>query len=259
MTLATTTSIVTYTGNSSADTFDYDFLIPEEDMAVVSLLEIATEVETILNPAVYDITGIGDPNGGTVTYPLSGSPIASTHKINIRRIVPYTQNLQLTNQSGYLPEALEEQLDRIVMQIQQIADLVAVPFGDAMRYGGAWTPVPAFTFGSVGITGTFTGEYWEVGPWVFASYALNFTSKGSSVGNFRIDGLPVEGLFGYSVGSVVSTYSAFNGIDKPLWFYVASSSALLQTFGTNASADVTDSDLSDTTVMTGVLVYKKAE
>lgn len=119
MTITNSTRLVTYTGNGVTTEFDYTFLIPTGAL-VVTLYEIATGVEgDPLSDALYSVTGLDDPAGGTVTYPLVGSPLAATHKINVKRDVAATQDLNLTNQSPYFPEELEEQLDRIVMMIQQ--------------------------------------------------------------------------------------------------------------------------------------------
>lgn len=123
MTISNPTNLATLTGNGVTTTFPYTFLIPDADSVEVTLLEIATNVEgDPLDPSLYTISGTGDPAGGEVEYPLVGSPLAATHKINIRRVVAYEQGLSLTAQSGYDPEALEDQLDKIVMQVQQLAE-----------------------------------------------------------------------------------------------------------------------------------------
>jgi microcystin-dependent protein len=101
------------------------FEIPEAPLisqtyAVVKTRVIATGVETTLNASQYTITGIGDPSGGTVTYPLSGSPLASTHQIIISRVLPLTQETDLTNQDGFYPEVIEGALDYLTMLVQQV-------------------------------------------------------------------------------------------------------------------------------------------
>lgn len=122
MTISTETRLVTYTGNGATTEFDFSFLIPTDSL-VVTLYTIATGLEgDPLSDTLYSVTGLDDPNGGSVTYPLIGSPLASTHKINIKREVALTQGLALNNQSAYFPEELEEQLDLIVMMIQQHAE-----------------------------------------------------------------------------------------------------------------------------------------
>lgn len=121
MTLINQNSSVTHTGNGVTTLWPYTFIIPDDDAVRVGLFTIATSVLITLDPSEYSITGVGNDAGGEVTYPLVGSPIASTHRLVIWREVPYTQDTELTNQTPYYPKVLEEQLDLIVMQVQQLA------------------------------------------------------------------------------------------------------------------------------------------
>lgn len=121
MTLINQNSSVTHTGNGVTTLWPYTFIIPDDDAVRVGLFTIATSVLETLDPSEYSITGVGDDAGGEVTYPLVGSPIASTQRLVIWREVPYTQDTELTNQTPYYPKVLEEQLDLIVMQVQQLA------------------------------------------------------------------------------------------------------------------------------------------
>lgn len=139
MTLSSANRTVVYTGNGTTTVFPYSFWIQKIGDYKVYLRLISTGGDTLLVEGVdYSITGI-DPNpaaGGNVTYPLSGSPMPSTHKIVITRIVAYTQDLDIRNQDGFLPDTLENELDRMVMQIQQLADdlsrTMRVPIGTAI-------------------------------------------------------------------------------------------------------------------------------
>lgn len=131
MTVQNDTNVKTYTGNGVTTVFPYDFFIPGDsttDQAnlEVTLLEIATGIEgDPLADVLWSITGVGEDTYGNVTYTGGGTPLPATHKINIRRVVPYEQNLDLTTQSAYFPELLEEQLDLMVYQIQQLAEETA--------------------------------------------------------------------------------------------------------------------------------------
>lgn len=59
--------------------------------------------------------------GGTVVL---NSPISSGQVVVIGSAVAYTQNMQLTNFSRFPPEIINESLDRIVVQIQQLVELI---------------------------------------------------------------------------------------------------------------------------------------
>lgn len=122
MTVINQNSTVTANGNGVTTEWPYTFNIPDAASARVGLFTIATSTLVEIDPADYSITGLGDDAGGEVTYPLVGAPIASTHRLVIWREIEYTQDTDLTNQTPYYPEVLETQLDRIVMQVQQIAE-----------------------------------------------------------------------------------------------------------------------------------------
>ncbi len=122
MTLSITKRLKRYTGNDAATTFAYDFLIPLITDIEVSIFDSLTSVTTVLSGSQFSITGIGSASFGEVTYPLAGDPLPATSDIIIKRTVPYTQSMDVTNQGGFLPEVLEDQLDAIVMQVQQLAE-----------------------------------------------------------------------------------------------------------------------------------------
>lgn len=122
MTLTNLLRRVSYIGNGATTVFAYAFPILDAAHAEVFLTELATGVETALLTSQYTISGIDSPTGGNVTYPLTGSPLASTHRITIRRTLDYTQDLDIHAQTGFQPTAVEDQLDLIVMMIQQLSD-----------------------------------------------------------------------------------------------------------------------------------------
>jgi hypothetical protein len=92
----------------------------------------STGAITLIPSSQYTVTGIGTANGGAVTYPLVGSPIATGTSLTIQRVVPYVQLTDLVNQSGYYPNVVENALDYLTMQTQQLAQQAAlslqVPF-----------------------------------------------------------------------------------------------------------------------------------
>lgn len=119
MTLPSSNSQVVYTGNGLTTNFPFTFIVPTDSMQV-SLYNTVTFTEDVLDPSVYTVNGYDAPAGGSVDYPLVGSPIAATLKLIITRVVPAVQELDLTGQSNWQPENLEEQLDLIVMMVQQL-------------------------------------------------------------------------------------------------------------------------------------------
>lgn len=147
MTVSNPTNVVTYTGNGVTTIFPFSFLIPE-GTAVLTLTEIATGVESAeISSSLYTITGEDNPSGGSITYPLTGSPVSASYYVNIKRLVDIAQSLDLTNQSSYLPELLEDQLDLIVMMIAQLDEMIgrAILVGP----GGATDGLVAAILGAV--------------------------------------------------------------------------------------------------------------
>lgn len=133
MTISNTANSVTYTGNGVTTVFDFDFNIPEAGDAVVTIYDSTDESSTELDPSLYTITGLGSDAGGSVTYPLVGSPIAATKTITIRRLLALVQETDLANQAGFYPEAVTAALDYLMMVCQQqqteIDNALAFPIG----------------------------------------------------------------------------------------------------------------------------------
>lgn len=125
MTVSSTTRQVAIAGNGVTTVFPYTFKIADEDDLKVYSKVIATGVETLLSSADYTVTGIGEDAGGNVTYPLVGSPLASTHQLVIKRELEYLQETAFPRYSAYHAETLEDLLDRIVMMVQQLAALIS--------------------------------------------------------------------------------------------------------------------------------------
>lgn len=125
MTVATTTSTVTYQGNSSTTQFTFPFIgVAASDLVVTYtsngfplVLDPTQYTITLNSPAIGSLWGIG----GTVTYPLVGSPIAAGTFLSITRSVPYTQSVSISNQGSFYPQAVEQGLDLLELQIQQLA------------------------------------------------------------------------------------------------------------------------------------------
>ena len=110
-----------YIGNGVATTWPAPFRVDNlTDLEVV--YTDPTGLETLLGPAQFSVSGLGDPAGIVVTYPLSGAPMGTDEKLSILRVVDYTQPTSITNQGGFYPQVIEKALDRIVYQVQQLAE-----------------------------------------------------------------------------------------------------------------------------------------
>ncbi len=116
MTITHQTNIVTYTGNGSTTNFPFAFRVDDEDHLIVTKITIADGTRVVVSSAAYTVSGIGDDAGGSVTY---APAISSSYELELKRVVPFTQDLDIQNQGGFFPEAVEDQLDLLEMQIQQ--------------------------------------------------------------------------------------------------------------------------------------------
>lgn len=125
MTVSTTTSTITYSGNGATTLFTFPFIgVAAADIEV--LYTNASGVVTTLNPVTYTLVlNAASPGslwgiGGSVTYPISGTPILAGTTITINRILPYTQTISISNQGGFYPQVVEQALDKLELQIQQV-------------------------------------------------------------------------------------------------------------------------------------------
>ena len=134
MSLSSTINKQIYDGNGATSVWSFSFPVLEAGHLSVIFTDGAG-LETVLSSSLYSVSGIGDPSGGSVTYPLLGSPIALGTKLTLLRTVPYTQTTVLSNQGGYYPEVVERRFDQIYMALQQLEERVSraslYPLSDA--------------------------------------------------------------------------------------------------------------------------------
>jgi hypothetical protein len=123
MTVSSTSSRVVYAGNGSTVTFPFAFRVNQPADLVVVYSDV-TGADFILSPSQYAASGFGQEAGGSVTYPLSGGPIATGTRLTLYRDVAATQPTSLSNQGALWPQVIEAALDRIVMVVQQFIDAV---------------------------------------------------------------------------------------------------------------------------------------
>lgn len=125
MTVSTTAYAAIGVGNGATTVFSFSFIPDNTDTIQVTYTNVSG-VATVLNPSAYTLF-INPPAigslwgvGGTVTYPLSGSPIPTGSTLTIQRVVPYTQNVSISNQGAFYPQAVEQGLDLLELQLQQL-------------------------------------------------------------------------------------------------------------------------------------------
>lgn len=116
MTLTSTNNRVSYPGGGSTGPFAFPFrILAATDLQVYKGVP---GLEALLGYGTdYTISGIGNASG-TITLTA-----ASSELITILRLPALTQPISIRNQGTYFPATIEDQLDRIAMQLQAIQDL----------------------------------------------------------------------------------------------------------------------------------------
>lgn len=161
MTVSTTSSTIVVGGNGSQTVFAFPFIgVAVSDINVVYTAASGTTISlpstaysvSLNSPATGQIWG----QGGTVTYPLSGSPIANGTSLTISRVLPLTQAAEISNQGNQYPIVTEQALDILCMEIQQIA-------ARSGSYRGVWQTSAVYNYADIvqdGINGANTGSYY---------------------------------------------------------------------------------------------------
>lgn len=129
MTVSSESNKVTYSANGA--TTDWTFSFPGVASGDLSVTITDSDgVETVLNSSLYEVTLNApiSPNptgiGGSIEYPLSGSPLATGNQLTILRTIPLTQPTSLANQTTLYQPTIEQAFDNLLMQIQQINELL---------------------------------------------------------------------------------------------------------------------------------------
>ena len=128
MTVSKIDPVNNYAGNSSTTTFDFDFLIENEDELLVQHTN-SLGVQTTLTLGIdYTINETGNVNGSYITFPIAGSSysiLAADEVISLTTNLDIEQPREYKNSSKLNFATLEWSFDYITRLIQQIARQVA--------------------------------------------------------------------------------------------------------------------------------------
>lgn len=120
MTVSTTTSKASYSGNGSITVFAYTFKVFDEDDLTVILRDNTTGTETIQSITTnYTVSGVGNAGGGNVTFvaaPASGKTVV------VRRESDQTQTTDYTPNDPFPAEAHEDALDKLTFIAQEVQE-----------------------------------------------------------------------------------------------------------------------------------------
>lgn len=141
MTIALDSNKVTYVGNGVTTVFPFSFRVDSASDLQAYLLTTATGVLALLTQGV-DYTVAGVPGTGSVTYNPLGVPMPATQKLILLRVVPVLQGLDINNQGGFYPEAVEAQLDTMIMATQQLEEKLGRAVVSPLNGVGYALPAP---------------------------------------------------------------------------------------------------------------------
>lgn len=123
MSINTDVSKVQYAGNDAATVFDFPYYYGSKDY-IYAVRSNADGTDTVLvQNTDFTVSAAGNPAGGTVTYPISGSPLATGERITIYRMLPIKQGTALSSQgSGYFLTTIEDMADYLTQVSQQLQE-----------------------------------------------------------------------------------------------------------------------------------------
>ena len=120
MTVSSTTTKDSYSGDNSNTVFAYTFKIFDEDDIAVILRDDATGTETTQTITThYSVSGVGNAGGGNITFvtaPASGKTVV------LLRTTPLTQLTDYTPNDPFPAEAHEDALDKLTFQVQEVQE-----------------------------------------------------------------------------------------------------------------------------------------
>ena len=123
---------------------------------------------------------------------------------------------------------------------------------------GTWTPGVTFGGGTTGITySTQTGQYVKIGRFVYASFNIALSNKGSSTGSVQVTGLPfsISGAVSYGI-CAANTFSLNSTIQTVLQMSGGGTVMDIKQSGTDNN--IGNTDFTNSTQVRATVVYTSA-
>lgn len=120
-----------YIGTGAVSTYAFAFKVFATSDVLVQVTDTVDVLSTLTYGADYTVTLNGDQNANPGGNVLLAAPLALDFSLVIGSAVPQTQPTRITNAGGFLPQVIEDALDRIVILLQQsigaISGVLRVP------------------------------------------------------------------------------------------------------------------------------------
>ena len=122
MTVSSTNSTKSYTGDGSTTVFAYDFKIFDDDDITVIIKITSTGAETVKTKTThYTVSGVGSASGGNITF-TSGNVPTSAQTVVLRRGTALTQATDYTPNDPFPAATHEDALDKLTLIAQDQAE-----------------------------------------------------------------------------------------------------------------------------------------
>lgn len=146
MTISSTTRKTILNGNDVATSFPFAFKVFSSSELLVVLTDAdGIETELTLN-SNYSVSLNADQDanpGGSVTYPLTGDPLATGEKLTLASAIERLQeSVDLQNGGGFYPSVIEAAFDRLVIMVQEITERLERTFYAPVSDASITTELP---------------------------------------------------------------------------------------------------------------------
>lgn len=105
-----------YVGNSVTRVFPFDFKVFETSELTVTKVDLSGNQSDLVLGTDYTVS-LEPTQGGSVTLPVA---LPTNYTLTIKSNVPLTQTTEITNQGGFLPEVINDSLDKLTILCQQL-------------------------------------------------------------------------------------------------------------------------------------------
>lgn len=114
-----------FAGNDLTTVFPFTFKLFDKTQLQVIFTSAASVDSTLVLDIDYSVALNVDQDaapGGSITYPIIGTPLATGTKLTGLSIVPNTQLTDITNGGGFFPQIIEDALDVVTILAQQLVE-----------------------------------------------------------------------------------------------------------------------------------------
>lgn len=126
MTISNENSSFTLNGNDATTSFPFTLKCFDEADITLTLIDTLGNDTALALDTHYSVTLNADQDttpGGTITYPISGTPLATGASILGEYDLEYTQSTSISN-TGFYPADVEQMDDRVTILLKQLKRLV---------------------------------------------------------------------------------------------------------------------------------------